>query len=60
MLWVEFKSAGRKPTSAQMFWHERERSRGALTWIAGVDFEASIEGFMEHYAKSGLQRRVPA
>src|SRR6266704_313048 len=57
VLWCEFKSAKGRPTPAQLFWHERERARGALTWIAGTDFEASIEGFTRHYKASGLQRR---
>ncbi len=56
VLWIEFKSAKGKPAKHQIEWHTKERARGALTWIAGVDFAASIEGFVEHYRKSGLNR----
>lgn len=55
-LWVEFKSADGKLRKNQGPWHEIERARGALTWIAGVDFPASVAGFVEHYRKSGLNR----
>jgi|SRR6185436_1818686 len=56
MLWVEYKSADGKVRKNQGPWHEIERARGALTWIAGVDFPASVAGFVEHYRKSGLNR----
>ncbi len=56
VLWVEFKSAKGKPSKHQIEWHTKERARGALTWIAGVDFPASVAGFVEHYRKSGLNR----
>lgn len=60
-LWLELKRTIRgratKASTAQLLWHQAERARGALTWIAGVDFPATIEGFQEHYARSGLQRR---
>ncbi len=55
-LWIEFKSASGKPKKHQVEWHDKERARGALTWIAGVDFPASIEGFRAHYRASGLNR----
>ncbi len=55
-LWIEFKAAKGKPKKRQIEWHEIERARGALTWIAGVDFPASVAGFVEHYRKSGLNR----
>lgn len=42
----------------QKAWHARERLRGALTLIAGEDFEASIEGFHRWYRNSGLCRRT--
>lgn len=57
VLWREWKRAGGKAAEHQTEWHARERARGALTLIAGVDFEASIEGFVEFYRKSGLQRK---
>ena len=56
ILWIEFKSAKGKPAKHQTEWHTKERARGALTWIAGVDFPASVAGFVEHYRKSGLNR----
>lgn len=49
-----------KASLAQKTWHSIERSRGALTLIAGEDFPASIEGFREWYEASGLQRHTPA
>ncbi len=54
VLWVEYKSANGKPAKHQTEWHTKERARGALTWIAGVDFPASVAGFVDHYRKSGL------
>jgi len=61
VMWIEWKRTVRgKPTKAtahQQTWHQAERSRGALTLIAGIDFPATIEGFREWYRSSGLQRR---
>lgn len=50
------------PRSTQAAIHQRawivlERKRGALVWLAGEDFEASVDGFRDHYRKSGLMRR---
>ena len=56
-LWVEFKSRGGQPKKHQTEWHTKERARGFRTWIASVDFPASVEGFRSHYEKSGLMRR---
>lgn len=56
VMWIEFKSANGKPSKKQLDWHQKERARGALTLIAGVDFPASVAGFTEWYAKSGLRR----
>jgi|KBSSwiStaDraftv2_1062776.scaffolds.fasta_scaffold02616_10 hypothetical protein len=56
VLWIEFKRPGEKPAKHQTEWHTKERARGALTWIAGEDFPASVAGFVEHYRKSGLNR----
>lgn len=63
VLWVEWKrmtswDAPTKATKLQVAWHEAERARGALTLIAGIDFPASIEGFMEWYKGSGLSRNL--
>lgn len=57
LAWVEFKSAKGKPAKHQIAWHQKERARGALTLIAGVDFVASVQGFRDWYANSGLMRR---
>lgn len=56
VMWGEWKRVGGKPSAAQLKWHEIERARGALTFIAGVDFPATIEGLQVWYSKSGLQR----
>ena len=56
VLWVEFKSSKGKPAKHQIEWHTAERARGALTLIAGVDFPASVAGFVEYYRASGLNR----
>jgi hypothetical protein len=55
-LWIEFKSAKGKPAKHQIEWHTKERARGALTLIAGVDFPANVAGFVEWYRRSGLDR----
>lgn len=57
VLWIEHKRRGKKAAQHQLDWHAAERARGALTLIAGEDFEASIEGFERWYIASGLQRR---
>ena len=56
IIWIEFKSAIGKAAPHQRAWHIAERARGALTLIAGEDFEASIGGFKEWYRASGLNR----
>lgn len=69
VMWIEWKRRDRYskkkrcwiPTKAgerQREWHQRERARGALTLIAGEDFDASIEAFRKWYAKSGLQHKA--
>lgn len=58
VLWIEWKSAKGKPKPHQLAWHTAERARGALTLVAGVDFPASIEGFILWYEQSGLNRRM--
>ena len=62
VLWIEFKKLDKngKPTKAspkQIEWQALERKRGALIWQAGVDFPATIDGFREHYKRSGLMRK---
>ena len=44
----------------QKAWIAVERKRGALVWLAGEDFPASIEGFREFYRNSGLCRNAIA
>lgn len=56
VLWIEFKRPGEKAKSHQQTWHTKERARGALTLIAGQDFPATVQGFSEWYAASGLKR----
>jgi hypothetical protein len=56
-MWIEWKKKGGKAAQHQKDWHQAECARGALTLIAGQDFEASISGFQEFYRASGLMRR---
>jgi hypothetical protein len=56
VLWVEWKAPGGRPRKHQLAWHTRERARGAMTVIAGVDFAASLQGFIAWYRVSGLAR----
>jgi len=57
VLWIEWKRPGCHPTPQQQQWHLAERARGALTWIAGVDFPADYDSFLLYYRQSGLLRR---
>lgn len=57
VMWIEWKRRGRKPKPHQIAWHLAERARGGFVACAGVDFEASLEGFLEWYEASGLCRR---
>ncbi len=54
VLWCEWKAPGGKPSPHQRAWIAAERSRGALVWLCGADFLASVEGFLAHYRSSGL------
>lgn len=56
VLWIEWKRLKGKPSTEQKLWHTAERARGALVWVAGEDFPATIEGFWAHYRASGLLR----
>ncbi len=58
LLWIEWKKRGGKVAKHQSEWHAIERARGALVWVAKVDFEPSINGFITHYKQSGLARKV--
>jgi hypothetical protein len=57
VMWIEWKIPKGTVAEKQHAWREKERARGALALIAGVDFHASLEGFARWYAQSGLQRR---
>lgn len=57
VMWIEWKIPRGTVAEKQHAWRERERARGALALIAGVDFHASFEGFARWYAQSGLQRK---
>jgi hypothetical protein len=57
VMWIEWKTPRGRAAPHQHAWREREQARGALALIAGVDFDASLEGFAKWYAESGLQRR---
>ena len=59
VLWVEHKRPhGSRIAQNQLDWHKIERDRGALTLIAGVDFEPTVSGFRDWYSKSGLRRET--
>ncbi len=57
VLFIEWKRKGGNAKQHQLDWIAQERARGALVWLCGVDFPASIEEFQEFYRKSGLLRR---
>lgn len=58
VLWVEFKRPkDGRVSPEQKSWHLLERARGALVWVATQDFEPTVDGFMEHYRRSGLLMR---
>ncbi len=57
VLWIEWKKKGGKAQQHQKDWHMAERARGALVWVSGEDFTATIEAFQQHYRESGLMRR---
>jgi hypothetical protein len=56
VLWLEWKTPGGRVRKHQTAWHIRERARGAVTAIAGVDFAPSVRGFGKWYRASGLAR----
>ncbi len=56
-VWIEWKKKGGKAKEHQKDWHYAERLRGALVWVAGENFPATIEGFQKFYRESGLMRR---
>jgi hypothetical protein len=58
VLWIEWKRGLEHATPHQVAWHQKERARGALTWIANEDFPATVEEFRAHYRASGLCRNT--
>jgi len=56
VLWIEWKRPGGRVHKHQIEWHGKERARGAMTVIAGVDFPPSVPGFIDWYRASGLAR----
>jgi hypothetical protein len=58
VLWIEWKAPGGRVKKHQLDWHTKERARGAMTAIAGVDFAASVKGFRGWYRASGLARVI--
>jgi hypothetical protein len=57
ILWIECKRPGGRISVDQRAWRDRERRRGALVVLAGIDFEPSIDGFAGWYSESGLEVR---
>lgn len=57
ILWIECKRPGGVISRWQREWKERERRRGAVVITASIDFEPSLEGFIDWYEKSKLQVR---
>jgi hypothetical protein len=58
VIWIEWKRPRGVLSPKQKLWHEAERKRGALTLIAGQDFPATFDGFLDWYRNSGLMRRA--
>jgi hypothetical protein len=56
VLWLEWKSRSGRVRKHQSAWHIKERARGAMTAIAGVDFSPTITGFWKWYRATGLAR----
>lgn len=57
VLWIEWKARDGVVGDKQKEWHQLERARGALVWVARQDFPATVEGFRAHYRESGLLER---
>lgn len=60
LMWLEAKRPKGRVSLAQAKWVERERARGALVLVMGVDIPATVEAFRLWYATSGLRKRVIA
>ncbi len=64
VIWIEWKKTLKdgsftKPAAHQTDWHRDARIRGAVTFIAGEDFPANIEGFTEWYKRTDFWRNPP-
>lgn len=57
LLWIECKTPKGRYRLEQKAWALRERRWGATVLHMGIDFDASIDGFMAWYQQSGLQCR---
>jgi hypothetical protein len=60
VLWIEVKRKGGHVEPQQRLWHAVERERGATVVVLGEDCSASINGWLNWYARSGLMRRCLA
>src|SRR6266702_7798894 len=49
VLWIEGKAPCGIVGAKQSLWHSTELARGALIWLAGHDFAADVDSFLEHY-----------
>src|SRR5882724_2039384 len=57
VMWLEHKAVDGRVATEQRVWHVCERRRGALVLVAGIDFEATLPGWVKFYADSGLCRK---
>ncbi len=57
VMWIEWKALNGIPSCEQQLWHRAQLKLGALVLCAGINFPATIDGFKQWYAASGLQRR---
>ena len=57
VMWIEWKrEKGGVVADHQHDWHTAEREKGALVLVAGEDFPATMEGWIDWYQRSGLMR----
>lgn len=58
VMFIEWKRRGETLKPHQRAWRAQMAARGALVLAAGVDFEASVDGFLDWYNRSGLARHM--